>query len=129
MACLDTTFLIDLLSGKEEISLLMEELDKTEVSIAIASPSVMEIWLGAMLLGKESEKVKINELLSSFEIFPLDEKSAKEAAEIEADLWNSGKMIDIEDVMIAGIARIHGEKVVTRDQHFAQISGLKVLKY
>jgi len=31
--------------------------------------------------------------------------------------------------MTAGIARLHGETIVTRDQHFARIPGIKVLKY
>ncbi len=129
MACLDTTFLIDLLRGKEEVSVLMDEFDKTESSIVIAAPTVMELWLGAIREGKDVEKIRINEMLNSLEILPLDEQSAKEAAEIEAELLKSGQIIEIEDIMTAAIARIHGEKVVTRDQHFAQIPGLKVLKY
>ena len=34
-----------------------------------------------------------------------------------------------EDIMIAAIAKTHGEKVVTRDAHYSKIHGLKMLKY
>lgn len=130
MACLDTTFLVDLLRGKSEVSKLMEEIDKNEEIIAIAAPSVMEIWLGACLSkASKAEKDKVNDLLKSFDILELDEKSAKEAGEIEARLIGEGKIIETEDVMIAAIAKVHGEKIVTRDSHYTKIHGLNVLKY
>lgn len=130
MACLEITFLIDLLRGDENIKHLKDDLDKTENILAVAAPSVMELWTGAILSNRSaSEKIKISELLSSFTIFHLDEKSAKEAGEIEADLIKKGQIIDTEDIMIAGIAKSNGEKLVTRDQHYAKISGLNLIKY
>ena len=129
MACLETTFLIDLLRGKDEVCTLKDELDKTE-TLTVAAPSIMEIWSGALLAKlSAAEKAKINALLQSLHVLPLDGESAKEAGDIEAELFQKGLPIETEDVMIAGIARAHGEKVVTRDQHYARIPGLKVLKY
>ena len=129
MVCLETTFLVDMLRGKRNIVELQEELEKTE-DISIAAPSVMELWRGAILSNAtEKEKTKINELISSFAILPLDEKSAKEAGEIETELLKAGSKTETEDVMIAGICRANGEKLVTRDQHYAKISGLKIIKY
>lgn len=130
MACLDTTFIIDILRGDREVSKLMEELDKNEDFLAIATPSIMEIWAGACIAkASNNEKEKINELLSSLEILNLDEKSAKEAGEIEAGLLAKKQVIETEDIMIAAIANMRGEKIVTRDNHYAKIDGLKVLKY
>ncbi len=130
MACLETTFLIDILNGKEEIIKLREELEKTEVRLTIAAPSITEIWFGALFSKKsEKEKNKIRGLISSLEILPLDLSSAEEAAEIEAELTRQGNRIGTEDIMIAAIAKVNGEKLVTRDQHFARIPGLRVLKY
>ena len=130
MACLETTFLIDLLRGNESVKQLKDELDKNENTLSVAAPSIMEIWLGAMMSKKsEEEKSKINELISSFTILYLDEKSAKEAGEIEASLLKENIEIDSEDIMIAGIAKVNGEKLVTRDRHYAKIPGLRILKY
>lgn len=130
MTCLETTFIIDLLRGKEEIKNFKDELDKSEIFLSVASPTIMEIWSGALRSRLSlKEKEKINELLSSLVVLSLEEKSAKEAGEIEAELLKSGASVDIEDVMIAGICRANGEKIVTRDQHYTRISGLKIMKY
>lgn len=130
MACLDTTFIIDLLRGKEEISPLKDTLSRTESRLAVAAPSVMELWVGAQLVSKSTEeKVKIDELLQSLIILELNEHSAKLAGEIEAGLIRSGQIIDTEDCMIAGIAISNGETLVTRDAHFARIPRLRILKY
>ncbi len=130
MTCLETTFLIDILKGKEEIIRLRDELEKSEPRLTVAAPSVTEIWFGALFSKKsEKEKARIKELISSLEILPLDLASAEEAAEIDADLTKHGTRIDTEDIMIAAIAKTNGEKLVTRDHHFARIPGLRVLKY
>ena len=130
MVCLDTTFIIDLLRGKEEISSLKDNLDRTESRLAIAAPSVMELWVGAQLVSKSNEeKAKIDELLQSLIVLELNEHNAKLAGEIEAALIHNGQTIDTEDCMIAGIAISNGETLVTRDAHFARIPGLRVLKY
>ncbi len=130
MACLETTFLIDILKGKEEIINLREELERSEERLTAAAPSVAEVWFGALFSKKsEKEKSKIRELIKSLEILPLDSSSAEESAEIDAELTRHGIRIETEDIMIAAIAKVNGEKLVTRDQHFARIPGLRVLKY
>lgn len=130
MAILDTTFLVDVLRGKKEISSIVEELDLEEDTLAIASPSIMEIWSGAcMAKASKAEKEKINALLQSLEVLNLDEKAAKEAGEMEAELMQRGQIIETEDMMIAAIAKVHQEKIITRDAHYVKIPGLKILKY
>lgn len=130
MACLDTSFIIDLLKGKRDVLPILEELEQTEKIISIAAPSVMELWTGiALSKNSEEEKRKVEELLKSFNILPLEEESAKGAGEIEADLIKRGMPIESEDIMIAAIAKVNGEKVVTADEHFSRIAGLKVYKY
>ncbi|MEM3126881.1 MAG: PIN domain-containing protein [Candidatus Woesearchaeota archaeon] len=130
MACLETSFLVDILKKEISAGKLMNELENFEPRLVVASPSIKELWAGALLSKKkEQEKAKINELMTNFEVLSLDENSAKEAAEIEFELTKKGLPIDVEDVMIAAIAKTNGEKVVTRDEHFVRVSGLKVLKY
>ena len=130
MVCLETTFIVDLLKGNPEILELKNEIDKTESSISVAAPSIMEIWAGASQAKlPKKEKAKINDVLSSLTVLPLDEKSAKESGEIEAKLLKDGITIEAEDIMIAGIAVSNGEKLVTRDEHYAKIQGLKFIKY
>ncbi len=130
MACLDTTFLIDLLRGKQNLESIKNYLTRTGEFLSIPAPAIMEVWEGACLVdASREEKIRILELIDSFAVLPLDAQSAKEAGEISAELRKTGKIIQVEDIMIAGIAKVNGEKVVTRDEGYARICGLEVIKY
>lgn len=108
----------------------MEDLQRTERMLTVPAPAVMELWLGALLArGSSKEKSKVAELLQSLEIAAFDEAAAKEAAEIEAECMRSGKIMGVEDLMIAAITTVTGEKLVTRDTDFSRIPGLRLLKY
>lgn len=129
MVCLETSFLIDLLRERSGARELAQQLSK-ETRLTVAAPSVMEVWSGACLAkASVEEKHKVNELLQSVEILPLDERSAKWAAEIEYSLISQGTSMQLADVQIAAIAQINGETLITRDGDFSRIAGLKLLKY
>jgi predicted nucleic acid-binding protein len=128
MSVLDTSFLIDLLRGKDGAKAILKDLEDSD--LFLGSPSLMELWCGAALSNSSvSEKNKIYELLGSLNLLPLDDDSAKDAGEIEAFLIKKGLQIQVENIMIAGIARSKGKKVVSRDSDYSRIPGLKVLKY
>lgn len=58
------------------------------------------------------------------------EKDAKKAGEIEANLIKEGSIIDLEDIMIAGIAISRDEKIISRNiKHFNRIKNLKIETY
>ena len=130
MVILESSFLIDVLRSHRSAVELLEELERKGESMLIAAPSVMALWEGALkskVTGKE--KVKVDELLASMPVLPLDSLSAKRAAEIEVELDSKGASIQTEDVMIAGITATNGETLVTNDAHYARIPGLRILKY
>lgn len=129
MAILESTFLIDILQGKPEVESLMKELERTEDTLCIAAPSLMEIWYGALKSKRKQEKADVMELFRGMEILPFDNRCALTSGEIQFELEEKGQMIQPEDIMIAGIARVHAEKIVTRDAGYTRISGLRVLKY
>ena len=129
---LDTSFIIDLLRGKNQRSKAKaEELDNEFRIKAVCSVTVMELWRGAVRsLRSEEEKRKVNELLKSLLVYPFNEKDAKKAGEIEAELIKKGKIIDLEDIMIAGMARARKQKILTRNvEHFERISGIEIEMY
>lgn len=131
MVCLDTSFIIDLIRGKEEVRLLKEGLDKSSESVVIPTPSVIELIKGLKIGNvSEREEEKVNELIYSLTILNLDRESAILAGNIEGDLINKGLKIDIEDVMIAAIAITNEDKLLTRNiKHFKRIKGLELEGY
>ena len=80
MTILETTFVIDILRGEERARQTMDELEAREPLLFIAAPTIMEIWSGAARSDRPAaERQKINALLESLNVLPLDPESAKEA--------------------------------------------------
>ena|SRR3989338_5924982 len=127
---LDTSFIIDLLKNRRESVSKMKQLTEDGVPYMITAPTVFELWSGLVSLGKsETEKQKTVSLIREQIIYPLDEESARIAGNIDGELIKKGLKTDPIDVMIAGIAISNNKKVLTRDEHFARIEGLKVEGY
>ena len=96
---------------------------------ASASITVFELWQGLEI--KDSKKrEKILNILQSIGLLSFDFNSAKEAGNIYRELRKKGITIDAEDTMIAGIAKIYNETLLTRNvKDFRRIENLKVEGY
>lgn len=126
----DTTFVIDLLKGDSAATAKAFALEKRGELLATTTISVFEVWqgLGKKTLREQFEKT-LN-FLNSINCLPFDFDSAIEAGEIERQLRESGQKIDPEDCMIAGVAIIHHERLLTRNvKHFARIKGIEMETY
>jgi len=127
---LETSFVIDLLKGDEDVVSKMQSLIEQNIPYEITTPTIFELWGGLVNLEKpENEQHRIMSLLEGILIYPFDEESAKIAGNIDGQLVKKGLRIDTEDSMIAGIAIKNNKKVLTRDDHFNRIEGLKVEEY
>lgn len=131
MVCFDTSFVIDYLKGNDAAKEILDSFQKGNEVLTIPSPVVMELTAGAHLSKKRIIEIdKIKSFLSSFVVLNFDMESAFIAGEIESKLINSGKMIDVEDVMIASISIANKETLVTRNlKHFSRIKELKIVDY
>ena len=59
------------------------------------------------------------------EVLEFNVPAAVKTANIHAKLKNSGKTLEIEDILIAGIVMANDEELLTRDDHFSRIPGLR----
>ena len=127
----DTTFLIDIMVGEPSAVRKAEEIEKGGSTVTVGSPSIFELYVGVSLSSKaEHEKSKITSLVASLPQLPLDYQSACAGGSIYGDKIRKGSRIDPEDAMIAGIAKAHGEKIVTRNvRHFEGIEGVTTESY
>ncbi len=127
---LDTTAIIDILRGDPLIIAKIKNLDKENTPVYFTSISVFEIWQGVKDTTDNKKREEISLLLESIANFTFDVSAAKEAGSIHASLRRSGQIIDPEDSMIAGIAKIRKEKILTRNlKHFQRIQNLMVEGY
>ncbi|MBU0615588.1 MAG: PIN domain-containing protein [Nanoarchaeota archaeon] len=127
MVCIDTTFAIDVLRGKDEVVALEKKIDDSNETIYITTPTIMELVRG---LKSNVEREKLNGFLSGLVVLDLDKMAAVLAGNIEAELISKGQEIASEDIMIAAIVIKKDEVLLTRNKkHFERIKGLKMECY
>lgn len=127
---LDSTVLIDLLRGYkptiEKIKYLEEECEP----LVTTTITVFEIIQGIPKNVSEKKMEEVENLFKTLNVLPFDIDSANNAGEIQRTLKNSGKIIDPEDAMIAGIAKKHNEPILTRNlKHYQRIKEIKTKGY
>jgi len=65
--------------------------------------------------------------LQDFEVLPVLASTTVEYVEIIKSLKKKGRPIPTNDMWIASIAREHQQPVVTRDQHFDVVPGIRLV--
>ena len=127
----DTTFIIDLMERDEKAVIKLHDCIRKSESQFITSITVFELFSGLARCNRpKEEKEKILKTLTGQIVLNLDNDCAEKAGEIDGSLIKDGKMISVTDSMIAGIALVKKEKVLTRNvKDFSKINGLYVETY
>lgn len=131
MPLMDTTFLIDLMRGRERAVDLLEKLDEEDDAIAIATTTLAEFFRGLATVDlTAAEKRRVADVVRGRPILPLDAAAAARAGQLDAELWARGEPLDPEDAAIAGIALTRDEVLVTRRaREFGRVDGLRLRTY
>jgi predicted nucleic acid-binding protein len=130
MLVLDTTILIDALHGKKAALRKIIELEETEETICTTQINVLELYKGAYFPTKSSKILgKTKELLDAFVVLPINDDTYEWYAALSAELRSHGESINDFDELIAAITMTNGAAMVSSDNHFKRIPGLKVIPY
>jgi predicted nucleic acid-binding protein len=128
---LDTSFLIDLFDGRQDAFEKGLELSEAQTVQRVPSPVVMELSYG-VAFGSEEERRKLQNALRMYPIVEQDETIAHRAGQLLArtDQQTSGESgIDKVDPMIAAVADLRDEPVLTADtEHFSML-GVEIESY
>jgi predicted nucleic acid-binding protein len=123
---LDTTFLIDLyeehakgLPGPATEFLARNRAARLRITI---------ISLGEFATGFDDLR-DARAYLRRFPVIRLTPESAFEGARIDGELIKTGQRLGENDTWIAGVARYHGELLISNDRAFTRVRGLKVQSY
>jgi tRNA(fMet)-specific endonuclease VapC len=116
MTVLDTSVIIDFMAGdKTLVSLIGELSDNSDVS----TTCITEYEL---LKHKTKLKRQLAEdFISELTVYPFDSAAAKEAANLFIALKDTGRLINENDLLIAGIVLANNEVLLTRDRKLAGI--------
>jgi len=127
----DTSFLIDLMVNDPAAVRKATEIEKKGTAISVCAPTIFELYVGVALSRKtETETLKVLSVVGSLPQLPLDFESARAGGSIFGARVRAGSQIDPEDAMIAGVAKVRGETILTRNlRHFSGIEGVTVEGY
>jgi predicted nucleic acid-binding protein len=124
---LDTDILIALLKGETDADEAVRGLQEKSDRVATTIVTAYELLKGARLSSKPKENLaEVQKLLSNIEVLDLTLQACEEAAVISLDSKKAGFSAGEFDILIAAIARIYGETIMTRDQHFSSFKSVKV---
>ena len=130
MASLDTDILVSLLKGDPDAIEKIGKLQTTEDQIATTTITAYELVKGAFLSSRADENLaRVRETISNLRVLELSLGATEEAARIYKELRTKGKMVGEFDVLIAGIVKFNDEALVTRDEHFKAIRGIKLITW
>jgi len=116
MMLIDTSVIIDFIAGNEKLVSLIQEIANKE---EIKTTTITEYEL---LKHKTKLKRQLAEdFLSELTIYPFDSDAAREAAILFKELKDSGRMINENDLLIAGISLANDEVLLTRDRKLASV--------
>ena len=125
MAVMDTSALIDLGNGNRRI---LEAIEKAggEHELVIPAPAVFELSAGSPAGLDESRR----RLVGIFTVLPFTSAHAEQAGNVFRQLKNKGREIGALDAMIAGMALVEKQPVITANaKHFSRVEGLEVITY
>ena len=121
MTFLDTSIIIDFLAGDQRIVAIVEGiLNKEDVK----TTTITEYEL--LRHKTKIKKQAAERFLSGVIVCSFDRDAAKKAAVLFQELQNAGRMVNENDLLIAGIALAHDEILLTRDQKLASIGKDKI---
>ena len=123
---LDTNTLSDLIRNPQ--GAIMQRLDATEPDAVCTSIVVAcELRFGASRRGSEVLTRRVEQLLDTLAVLPLDPPADQHYADIRATLERAGTPIDSHDLLIAAHARSRDMTLVTHNtREFARVPGLRV---
>jgi predicted nucleic acid-binding protein len=124
---LDTNHLSGYLDRKPALEARVDAALRAGDRIGICLPVLCEYRSG-IRLGKRFRQnlVRLQAALKVIRIWPADESTAAIFADIFEELRRTGKMLSQFDLLIAAVARQFNLTLLTADQDFQPVSGIKI---
>lgn len=121
---------MDLLRGRERAQEMLSRLENDGESVCTTSINVLELYRGVFLSKRVDENSRaLIALLDQLLVLDLNEDAYEIFGALSAWLRSSGKPVGDLDEAIAAIALAYGSGIVSQDQHFLRVPGLKVVEY
>jgi tRNA(fMet)-specific endonuclease VapC len=122
---LDTNIVSAWLKGEAGIA---DKVDNSEVYVPIVV--IGELYYGAAYsLHVQKNTKDIQQITRHYELLLIEEDTTILYGDIKSSLRKKGKPIPENDIWIAAISQRYNMTLVTRDNHFSEIDGLKLVQW
>lgn len=96
----------------------------------IPFPVLSEMLFAAKKSARNRDNLsKIHEFMKACSLLMPTEETLGIYADIRLELEKKGRPIPVNDLWIAAICREHGVPLATRDAHFDEVGGLRILRW
>ena len=113
--------------GDDSAAKVVEDFENLAKPLRTTAVTEYELLKGAHLSSKREENLqRLRRLFYRAQVLGLTDEACGEAARIYSQLESKGKMINDFDILIAGIVIANEETLVSRDEHFEVIQGLRL---
>ena len=120
---LDTNAVIALLAGDPAVHDVLSKAELTFLSSIVLGELYYGAWKSSQ---KEANSAKIDALAAKSAVLPIDALTARQFGHIKSALRAKGRPIPENDIWIAALAKQYGLTLLTRDDHFKDIDGIKL---
>jgi len=121
---LDTNIVIALFADEAAVKDNLAKADEVFTS----SATIGELCFGARKSGRIKENLtRIDEFAANIVVLGCDTETARRYGDIKNALRVKGRPLPENDIWIAAIAFQHDLTLITRDDHFSEIGGLKTM--
>jgi tRNA(fMet)-specific endonuclease VapC len=121
---LDSDWIISFLNGRAAAVDLVGEL--ADEGIAVSVISCGDVYEGLLSISSpQQRRSEFDEFASSVQILGLDLDVARQYSQIRSELRAAGLLIPNNDTWIAATARAGDHTLVSRDEHFMRVPGMK----
>ncbi|MGQ4911559.1 MAG: PIN domain-containing protein [Candidatus Thorarchaeota archaeon] len=131
MILIDSSFIIDLMRGKEAAEEKLSELQDNDENLLVSVITLYELYVGvSRVVDPTDEERRIGTAMQSMSSVELNEVAAKRAGLLHGALKRAGETIGPTDALIAGTALSMQAKVLTGNvRHFSVVPGLEIVTY
>jgi tRNA(fMet)-specific endonuclease VapC len=128
MVCLDTSFIVALIRRDSKAEKKLEDYVASEAKLSTTPVTACELFKGAYRSKRRDIEVrKIRGILTRLEILNFSIDACERYGKLVNDLQFIGAPIGDLDAMIASLALIYNEPILTSDkQHFERVPSLVV---
>lgn len=127
----DTTFLVDLARADPGARAAADALEEASEAVRVPAPAALKLWEGVERARRPiRESAALRDLLLALPAAPFDTRHALAAARLLADADARQAPLDPFDAMVAAMAQVEGETLLTRNtRDFDRIPDLRLRAY